>query len=54
MFHNEIGGAESWTLRDAERHILVIAFVVEKDMMVLAVMQENVQEGLRAGRGRTR
>ncbi len=37
-----------------ERHVLMIAFVVKKDMIVLAVMQENSQEGLRAGRGGTR
>lgn len=32
----------------------MIAFVVKKDMMVLTVVQENIQEGLRAGRGGTR
>jgi hypothetical protein len=37
-----------------ERYILMKAFVVKKDMIVLAVMQESSQEGLRAGRGGTR
>jgi hypothetical protein len=37
-----------------KHHILMIASVVEEDMMVLAVVQENGQEGLRAGRGGTR
>jgi len=30
------------------------AFVVKKYMIVLAVVQEDIQEGLRAGRGGTR
>jgi len=37
-----------------ERHILMITLVVKKDMIVLAVMQENGQEGLRTGRSGTR
>ena len=37
-----------------EHDILMKASVVEKDMIVLAVMQENSQEGLRAGSGGTR
>jgi len=32
----------------------MIAFVVEEDMIVLAVVEENIQKGLRAGRGGTR
>jgi hypothetical protein len=29
------------------------SFVVKKDMVVLAIVQEDIQEGLRAGRGGT-
>jgi hypothetical protein len=37
-----------------ECYILMKAFVVKKDMVLLAVMQESSQEGLSAGRGGTR
>jgi hypothetical protein len=39
---------------DITDYILMKAFVVKKDMIVLAVVQESIQEGLRAGRGGTR
>jgi hypothetical protein len=35
-------------------HILVKSFVVKKDMIVLAVVQESIQKGLGAGRSGTR
>jgi hypothetical protein len=41
-------------MNNTEPDILMIAFVVEKDMIVLAVVEEYIQEGLRAGRGGTR
>jgi hypothetical protein len=41
-----------WTLRNP--HILMMEFIVDIEMMVLAVVEEDIQEGLRAGRGGTR
>jgi hypothetical protein len=37
-----------------ESDILMKPFVAKKNMVVLAVMSEYVQKGLRAGRGGTR
>ena len=37
-----------------EPHILTIAFIVRINMIVLAVVEEDIQEGLRAGHGGTR
>ena len=34
-------------------HILMKAFVVKEDVIVLAIMQKNTQEGLWAGRSGT-
>jgi hypothetical protein len=37
-----------------EPDILMIAYIVKIYMIVLAVVEEDIQEGLRAGRGGTR
>jgi hypothetical protein len=37
-----------------EHHILTIAFIVRIDMIALAVVDKDIQEGLRAGHGGTR
>ena len=37
-----------------EPHILMKAYIVNIEMMVLAVVEEDIQEGLSAGGGGTR